>query len=248
MDSPTWSPNDFSHSDNKDLRANQWMEQLIGKLNIPPDIQDEPLFQEAVKELASSNFENLSSGVHQLRTICDVLKNKAKSLAAENYHIFLATKDASQDILDKTSEMLNANQLLLSQITELFQYSSDFLSKARSIETSLKKNRNALENHTQLLEIIELPQLMQTCVHNGHFDDAISIFTHSKKLFSKYGSNNPVLQMIHAQVSAVGSQFVHQLCDQLRSPISLPSCIKVLLRLELHIALDDASEKEYSIQ
>ncbi|KAK4475144.1 hypothetical protein MN116_002229 [Schistosoma mekongi] len=217
-------------SGDKELRT-KWMKGLISKLNISPDIRNDPLFDKAVSELASSNIENLSSSLNQLRAIQDVLKNKTKSLAAENYHIFIDTKDATQNFLDKTSEMSNANQALLSQITEFTQCASDALLEARSIEASLKRNKNALENHTLLLEIIELPQLMQTCVQNGHYDDAISIFAYTKTLFSKYGSGCSVLSMIYSQVSAVGSQFVHQLCNQLRAPISLSSCIKTVVFL-----------------
>ncbi|KAH9592393.1 conserved oligomeric Golgi complex component [Schistosoma haematobium] len=230
MDEINRSLVNISTNDNKELSA-VWIRQLISKLNISPDIRNEPLFEKAVNELASSNLENLSSSVYQLRTVRDVLKNKIKSLAAENYHIFIDTKDASQNILEKTSEMSTANQAFLSQITEFTQCCSDILLKTRSIEASLKKNRSALENHTQLLEIIELPQLMQTCVHNGHYDDAISIFAYTKTLFSKYGSRYSVLRMIYSQVSAVASQFVHQLYNQLRAPLSLSSCIKTVVFL-----------------
>ncbi|CAH8664931.1 unnamed protein product [Schistosoma margrebowiei] len=230
MDEINMSLLNISTNDNKELPV-MWIRQLISKLNISPDIRNEPLFEKAVNELASSNLENLSSSVYQLRTIRDVLKNKIKSLAAENYHIFIDTKDASQNILEKTSEMSTANQAFLSQITDFTQCCSDILLKTRSIEASLKKNRSALENHTQLLEIIELPQLMQTCVHNGHYDDAISIFAYTKTLFSKYGSRYSVLRMIYSQVSAVASQFVHQLYNQLRSPLSLSSCIKTVVFL-----------------
>lgn len=247
MDEINRSLVNISTNDNKELPA-MWIRQLISKLNISPDIRNEPLFEKAVNELASSNLENLSSSVCQLRTVRDVLKNKIKSLAAENYHIFIDTKDASQNILEKTSEMSTANQAFLSQITEFTQCCSDILLKTRSIEASLKKNRSALENHTQveffsfllsliikLLEIIELPQLMQTCVHNGHYDDAISIFAYTKTLFSKYGSMYSVLRMIYSQVSAVASQFVHQLYNQLRAPLSLSSCIKVCILAPLCI-------------
>ncbi|CAH8567122.1 unnamed protein product [Schistosoma turkestanicum] len=217
-------------NDNKELPI-KWIRQLISKLDISPEIRNGPLFEKAVNELASSNIENLSSSVNQLRSFRDILKNKIKSLAAENYHIFITTKDASQNILEKTSEMSTANQELLSQINEFTQCSNDILFKARSIEASLIKNKSALENHTQLLEIIELPQLMQTCVHNGHYDDAISIYAYTKTLFNKYGSRYSVLRMIYSQVSAVASQFVHQLYNQLRTPISLSSCIKTVVFL-----------------
>lgn len=75
---------------------------------------------------------------------------------------------------------------------------------------------------------------METCIHSGHFDDAIAILSFAKKLARKHGNILPALRVIGSQVEAVGVQLVHNLCNQLRSPISLPSCIKVcLVRLSL---------------
>ena len=59
--------------------------------------------------------------------------------------------------------------------------------------SSLQLNNQILQKHAQLLEILEVPQLIDTCVKNGHFDEALELANYIRRLDKKHGSQIPLV-------------------------------------------------------
>jgi len=74
--------------------------------------------------------------------------------------------------------------LLKKQIGIFFPYFLlDFLFSFLFIEYSL-----ALHHHIQILELLEIPQLMETCVRNEYYEEALELESYVRKLKNRFSS------------------------------------------------------------
>ena len=78
-----------------------------------------------------------------------------------------------------------------------------------------------------MLELLEVPQLMDTCVRNGNYDDALDLKGFISKLAFMH-SDLKVVQSLVKDVDATSASMLEQLLQKLRSNIQLPDCLRMI--------------------
>lgn len=69
-----------------------------------------------------------------------------------------------------------------------------FMTEAEEIAVSRRMNSLTLNRHTEILEILEIPQLMDTCVRNGYYEEALELAAYVRRLERKHAAL-PVIQV-----------------------------------------------------
>ena len=101
---------------------------------------------------------------------------------------------------------------------------------ARGAEEIAQKrglNRRMLSCHAQLLDLLEVPSLMDTCVRNGNYDEALDLEAFAGKLAVLH-AGLPVVAALQEQVKAISGAMLQALLLRLQSAIHLPECLRVI--------------------
>lgn len=119
---------------------------------------------------------------------------------------------------------------MLEQLPKLATACTDFLVAAKEINSSRRLNTLALQNHTQILDILELPQLMDTCVKGRYFEEALQLRSHVARLRKKH-SGIAIIQAVADDVEKCTQQMLVGLLLQLRGDVQLTECLSVVSHL-----------------
>lgn len=69
-----------------------------------------------------------------------------------------------------------------------------FTSEAQKINSKRTNYTLTLQKQTQVLEILEIPQVMDTCVRAGYYEEALELAQYASKLERRLG-HVPIVQV-----------------------------------------------------
>ncbi|KAF5840552.1 component of oligomeric golgi complex 8 [Dunaliella salina] len=78
-----------------------------------------------------------------------------------------------------------------------------------------------------LLELLEVPQLMDTCVRNGVYDEALDLQAFVGRMGLLH-PDVPLVNLLMTQVAEVGQTMLQQLMSRLKASIQLPECLRIM--------------------
>jgi len=100
-------------------------------------------------------------------------------LALQNYRVFIANHDCVRAVRSQSRVFNDSTVTLRSELSAFSEQTNNFKTVAEHIIASHRRNRSTLQQHMQILDLLELPQLMDACVRNG-LNDSVRADTESK--------------------------------------------------------------------
>nr|XP_027083856.1 conserved oligomeric Golgi complex subunit 8 [Coffea arabica] len=183
--------------------------------------------QPYVSELLSFTLDRLHKEPELLRVDAERIRRQMQEVAVGNYRAFISSADALLSIKEEVSSIDKHLESLISEIPKLSSGCSEFVDSAEQILEKRKMNQTLLANHSTLLDLLEIPQLMDTCVRNGNYDEALDLEAYVAKLSTMH-PKLPVIQALAAEVRQTTQSLLSQLLQKLRSNIQLPECLRII--------------------
>lgn len=183
--------------------------------------------QPYVSELLSFTLDRLHKEPELLRVDSERIRRQMQEVAVGNYRAFISASEALVSIREEVSSVDKHLESLISEIPNLTSGCTEFIDSAQAILEKRKLNQTLLANHTTLLDLLEIPQLMDTCVRNGNYDEALDLEAFVGKLSTMH-PKLPVIQALSAEVKQMTQSLLSQLLQKLRSNIQLPECLRII--------------------
>jgi hypothetical protein len=124
------------------------------------------------------------------------------------------------------------------RLPELIERAREFTATAQRLQEVHALNKKMLEQQVPLLELLQLPRLMDQCVRNELFEEALELEQYARSLLER----NPKVALLHELVGEMAGSVEtvhHRLLELLQGRLDLPTCMTVV-RLLRRIARLDA--------
>jgi len=184
-------------------------------------------FCEYLAELSAYSLESLKKEPTRLAEERESNLTQTQDLAFKNYKTFIQTADCTRDVFSEFGQVETKLDSLLDALPGAIDNCAAFHQKASQISQERKMNNLTKTRYTELLELLEVAQLMDTTVRNSYFDEALELIEFARKLEKKFISI-PVIKDIVDAVKKSSHLLLNHLLDQLKTNIQLPSCLRYI--------------------
>ena len=157
----------------------------------------------------------------------EIILRDSKKLAIENYKTFIKSSNCVAQLNDKFSEIEEKLKLLNTKVPEFSSKLHSFNEDIGVILKQKRENNQTLAKHNQLLEVLEITQLMDTCVRNHYYDEGLELCSYVRRL-EKRLDHISVIKSIGVDVEKLKRVMLQQLFQQLKGNVQLPVCLKLI--------------------
>lgn len=193
--------------------------------------------QNYVKKLASLGLDDLKHEPAVVTNERSAVESELVNLCYREYPTFTSVHRCSAAVGSAFDDFDTSLGDLINSIPALEEECRQFSQDNAIIQASRRKAVLLQDHEDKLLNVLEVPQLMETCVRNGHYQEALDLAAHISNLDETMGV--VIVSDVAREVDNVLQLMTAQLLGVLREPVKLPALLKAVNYLRRLRCLDD---------
>jgi len=187
-------------------------------------------YESYLYSLSSCTFQQMAKEPERLQDEAAKMKKKMQELAFTHYKAFIQTSECIRGMKREVDEVLSLVRGLETGLPSLSKACEQFCNTAVEITSQRAATQNTLDHHTKLMDILEIPELMETYVRSELYDEALQLETFAQSLQKKH-PDIPLILSIAADVEKSREMMINQLHHKLRESMALPGCLRAISHL-----------------
>lgn len=190
-----------------------------------PNLQS-PLAQTYVKWLASLSLHDLRCEPSTIANERVNVDSELVNLCYREYPTFTSVHRCSSAVGNAFDDFEASLSDLLQSVPSLEQECRMFTTNNSHIQSQRRKAALLQEHEDKLLDMLEIPQLMETCVRNAYYQEALDLASHVKRIRIKLEVG--IIRDVAEEAEGVLQLMASQLLGVLREPVKLPVLLKAV--------------------
>ena len=198
---------------------------------------------EYLSRLAGYSLASLNSEPSRIADEADFVQRELTGLCSRESKTFIDVHACSASVSAALDDFSASLDDLFEAIPELEDECLSFAKSTRGIQSDRERASVILDQRDSLLDILEVPQLVDTCVRNGYYQEAMELATHINGVAQRY-PDLAIVRSVARSIDSVMDMQLSQLLGLLRDSIKLPVMAKTIGFLR---RMDRLSEEELRI-
>jgi len=200
---------------------------LIYPEGLPSNWIDNPDYYQYLSKIGGYSIEQLCKEPSHIQAEKAAVLHQTQDLAFANYKTFIHTAECSREIFREFEGTEKRLDSLLTKMPEFSSSCSDFLKEAEEIKLRRRMNSVSLSKHSQILQLLEIPQLIETVIKEGMYNEALRLSAYVRRL-AKNQPNIPIIEGLLREVDSLWVVLFERLVSELSSDLLLPRCLQVV--------------------
>ncbi|CCL98072.1 uncharacterized protein FIBRA_00066 [Fibroporia radiculosa] len=196
-----------------------------------------------LNHLTSLPLSELEAQPTELSSSSAQLTNALTTLCYTSYPTFLSIHSTTSTLSSSLSSLSSSLDALISSLPALDAASRSFAEDTREIQKERQKAALVLEHHDKLYDVLSLPTLLDSCIRNYNYNEALLLASHSNGLAQRFPAN-PLIQSVKAECDSRVQAMLGQLLRMLREQAKLPALFRAIGFLR---KMDVLSEPELAL-
>ncbi|EJD52412.1 Dor1-domain-containing protein [Auricularia subglabra TFB-10046 SS5] len=193
---------------------------------------------EYIAQLAALPLQQIRDEPAALAQAAGQLTQSLTALCHAQYPTFLLAHGSSSTLRSTLSALDDTLSSLIGSLQPLNDQCSAFAKATQPVLADRRAATLLLEHHDKLLDLLELPQLLTTCIVNSSYQDALDLIAHARQLAVRF-PDVAVVQDVLAEVEHAARVMAAQLLGVLREPAKLPVLFRAVNFLRRMAELDE---------
>ena len=174
-----------------------------------------------------------------------------RSLCASHAATFVSVERRGQSLESALRELqtsVKAVEVQVSAAEQALEQDEESENSLASLSEKHRVRRRTLLQHSSLLELLELPSLMDACVRTNLYEDALSIAAFANTLERRHTEKNQVVNSVIAQIRSRQADLRRHLLHCLKSYVTMPQCLEIVTALRRLNSIDLERQSEANLE